>query len=88
MSKDQVKETAWNAGKVSASVAVITLLTVMTKGVWTVAQDWGTFSARVLSIDERLQEHIRQTQEAQKSIDERLRRLENRIGLGGEKAWK
>jgi len=88
MSREQVRETAWNAGKVSACVAVITLLTIMAKGVWTVARDWGTFSARVLSIDERLQEHIKQTQEAQKSVDERLRRLENRLGFGIEKAWR
>jgi len=85
---DEQKTEAWTAARVSASVAVITLLVVLTKGVWTVAGDWGSFSTRVLSIDTQLQEHIKQTKEFQKSVDERLKRLENRIGGDLERTWR
>ena len=88
MSNSQVKETAWTAGKISACIAVISLLITMTKGVWTVAGDWGSFNVRVMSIDSKLQEHIKQTTDFQKSVDERLRRLENRIGLQNDRPWK
>ena len=87
MSENQKAE-AWTAARVSASVAVITLLVVMSKGVWTVAGDWGSFSTRVLSIDTQLQQHIQQTKEFQKSVDDRLKRLENRLGFGIENAWR
>ena len=74
------KHAAWSVAKVGSVIAALGLLLSITKAVWVVASTWGEFSSQVRSIDARLTQHIEQTEKFRRDIEERLRRIEGKVG--------
>jgi uncharacterized protein YoxC len=77
---NESKQAAWSVAKVGCAVAVLGFLMSITRAVWTVASTWGEFSSQVRSIDARLTQHIEQTERFRRDIEERLRRIEGKVG--------
>ena len=72
---------AANLAQWVAVLAIMAGVGGILKGVWVIASGWENISNRVLSIEATLKQQGEQSREFQKNIDERLRRLENRIGF-------
>ena len=77
----EAKNQAESLAKWVAIFALIGAVLGILKGVWVIASGWENISNRVLSIEATLKQQGEQSREFQKNIDERLRRLENRIGF-------
>jgi hypothetical protein len=85
---DKTKETVWSVSKVSATVAMLGLMLSITKGVWTVASDWGSFTEWRKSIDSRLEQHVTQTKQFQtemmewrKQQEREMQEIRRRVGV-------
>lgn len=69
----------WAAG--SFGVAALALLFTIARATWTVGSTWGSTVEKIQSIDSKLQQHIKQTEEFRGEFERRLRAIESKVGI-------
>lgn len=78
---DEAKHASLTVAKVGAVIAALGLLWRIGEHVATVAAKFGTVTESVKGIGEKLDTHIRQTEDFRKNVEERLRKIEGKVGI-------
>lgn len=78
---DEAKHAGLTVAKVGAVIAALGLLWRIAENVATVASKFGTVTESVRGIGEKLDTHIRQTEDFRKNVEERLRKIEGKVGI-------
>ena len=66
--------------KVGAVAAALGLLWRICADVAVVARDFGSVTTTIKAIQEKLDTHVRQTEDFRRNVEERLRKIEGRVG--------
>lgn len=77
----EAKHAGVTVAKVGAVIAALGLLWRIGEHVATVASKFGTVTESVRGIGEKLDTHIRQTEDFRKNVEERLRKIEGKVGI-------
>lgn len=78
---DASKHASLTVAKIGAVLAALGLLYRIAEHVATVANKFGTVTENVKSIGEKLDTHIRQTEDFRRNVEERLRKIEGKVGI-------
>jgi hypothetical protein len=78
---DASKHASLTVAKIGAVLAALGLLYRIAEHVATVAAKFGTVTESVRGIGEKLDTHIRQTEDFRQSVEERLRKIEGKVGI-------
>lgn len=78
---DDSKRASLTVAKVAAVIAALGLLWRIGEHVATVASKFGSVTESVKSIGEKLDTHIRQTEEFRRNVEDRLRKIEGKVGI-------
>lgn len=78
---DTSKHASLTVAKIGAVLAALGLLYRIAEHVATVANKFGAVTENVKSIGEKLDTHIRQTEDFRRNVEERLRKIEGRVGI-------
>ena len=78
---NEAKHASVTVAKFAAVIAALGLLWRIGEHVATVAAKFGTVTESVKGIGEKLDTHIRQTEDFRKNVEERLRKIEGKVGI-------
>jgi len=78
---DASKHASLTVAKISAVLAALGLLYRIAEHVATVASKFGSVTESVRGIGEKLDTHIKQTEDFRRNVEERLRKIEGKVGI-------